>query len=244
MVSNFLAILNLATPAILNRNMMGDSMLIGFANEAHGDPIRAIREVPIARTEGVAHASMMFISGVSSRVRRTASFVRSPMRDMHDPDIIEMLDEIPPKSSLSTQHGDFRSFVKTYDLIDARALFFFGRGDMDAVEYWLGQATNVGSQRHKGYGQISNIDLIPMPDGNEWFAIVGVKNGRNTMLRTFPQRLRHLLPDDVDHMIAHDTWCAPYNSRIEGAVVEPCLSPIFNVSEDFEGEESDLCRMI
>ena len=235
MNQKFIAEITLATPLIADK-LVGDSLLAGIAYQQHHDWRRAIAEVPIAHVADIPQMSMMLPYALATKVTQRVTIYRSIMRDMnHDPDMATMLDKMPPRSYLTTASGPLSNIGNTYSMSDLPKIYFIGCGDIDGVEQLLRSVSFIGSQKAKGYGQVASVNVWPVDNpeaqNNEWFGIVGSRNGRNIALRPIPRRLSHLLPPNVDHILSTETWHNPYHPGWPDSVVEPCWTPPF-----FEGE--------
>ena len=232
MVENFLAVLSLESPLILNRPLVGDSLLAGIKFAHCHDPVIAIHDLPVAHVEDVPQISVLLLGPIASL--RQATIIQSMMRDMdHEPDLADMLDKMPPASALNPSSGIFVNIWNTYHILDVRTVFFIGRGDIDRVEQLLKSIPFIGSQHAKGYGQVANVDVIPVDTDNPMYGIVGRQNGRSRMLRPMPTRYSAMIPPDTEYIISTETWKNPYNTRITGAVAEPCMVPHFANGEFF-----------
>lgn len=250
MVENFVAEIQTVTPLILGKRLVGDSLLAGIAFERHGDWRRAIAELPIEAREGVPQMSVALPYNSSTRNATSVTFIRSIMRDMdHDPDLADMLIKMPPKSKLTTETGPFSNLSNTYTTRDITKLYFIGRGDINGVLALLTDATFIGSQRAKGYGEVATVAVWkvnnPAAEGNPWFGIVGKRNGRNAALRPIPKRLESILPPNLDGILSNETWHNPYWPGHESAVSEPCFVPPFMPGEGFSNiDENEICLLV
>lgn len=241
MFENFVAEITLASPLIVSRLIVGDSLLAGIEGERHGDGDRAIRDLPIAHIEGVPQMSVMLPYTLATARTQKIPIIRSIMRDMmHDPDMAHLLDKPPGRSYLKMDSGPFSTLINFYPLTDLEKLYFVGRGDIDRIRVILENAPFIGSQRHKGFGQVAGVDIWPIDVENNFFGIVGWKNGRVIALRPIPLRLRPHFGNDVDFVLSNETWHNPYRRDLIGAEIEPCMTPPFVSGESFSIERGDL----
>lgn len=239
MFQNFIAEVFLETPVIFGRSgLMGDSWLAGIAYGEHRDPERAIRELPITLIEDIPQISKALCYVPISRRNDSATLIQSIMRDIdHDPAIADMLAKMPPKSMRTPSQGPLGNVQNSYRLNHLSSLYFIGNGDIDKVRRLMNGVTFMGSQHSKGFGQIVRVEVWSVDSDNPWYGIVGVKAGRNVVLRPVPLRLRDLLPEQLDFLTSTETWHNPYNRGLPGAIVEPCMVPPFNVDEAFSPDD-------
>jgi hypothetical protein len=248
-MERFVAEIALATPLIAPR-LIGDSLLAGIAYQRHHDWERSIRELPIAHFHGVPQMSAMLPYALATKAVQRVTIYRSIMRDFsHDPDIGYMLDKQPPKSSLNAASGPLSNIGNHYDAYDVPRIYFLGVGDLDAVERTLKSASFIGSQKAKGYGEVTYVNVWEVTHSwaqeNQWFGMVGWRNGRNVALRPIPRRLAELFPQKIDHILSTETWHNPYHPGYPTSVVEPCMTPPFERGESFSVQdiENDLSRV-
>jgi hypothetical protein len=248
-MERFVAEIMLATPLIAPR-LIGDSLLAGIAYQHHQDWQRAIKELPIGHFHGVPQMSVMLPYALATKAVQRVTIYRSFMRDLsHDPDMAHMLDKQPPRSSLNAASGPYSNIGNSYEAYDIPRIYFLGYGDMDAVERTLKNAAFIGSQKAKGYGEVTQVNVWevthPWAVENEWFGMVGYRDGRNVALRPIPRRLAHLFPSDLVYVLSTETWHNPYHPGYPASVVEPCMTPPFERGESFSVQdiENDLSRV-
>jgi hypothetical protein len=248
MMTNFLLEISFSSRLILQTPLMaGDSLLAGILNQRYcGDYERAINDLPIAYVEGVPQMSVMLPYSLASRTVEPVTITRSIMRDMdHDRDMHRLLDRMPSKSDLTPQEGPLGNISSPYQTYDVPKVYFIGCGDLDAVYRIVSDAGFIGSQKNRGFGQVASVHIRPIVSTNPWFGMVGTRDGRNTVLRPIPFRLRDTFPTDLAFLVNNETWHNPYFSGFPNAVVEPCMVPGFTPGESFYEQEieDDLSRL-
>lgn len=55
----------------------------------------------------------------------------------------------------------YMATMDTYIAFDTETLYWYGRGDIDAIRDLLSDLHHIGKKRHQGYGQIASIDVTP-----------------------------------------------------------------------------------
>lgn len=239
MSQNFVVDVLLETPIIFGKNgLMGDAALAGIAYREHFDPERAIREIPIETVQGIPQISQALCYVPTSRKRESITMIQSIMRSFdHDPDLADILDKMPPRSTRTPSQGKLSNLQNTYRLHHVSDVFFIGRGDIDDVRRWMGRTPALGSQTNKGFGQIVRVEVWQSASKNPWYGMIGLRNGRNTVLRPIPLRFRDLFPDQLDYTQSTETWHNPYFPGHQSAVMEPCMVSPFVIGEGFSPDE-------
>jgi hypothetical protein len=244
MSQNFVSQIFLETPVIFGiKGLIGDSWLAGIAYREHRDHERAIRELPIAMIDEIPQMSKALCYTPTSRRNEIITFTASIMRDIdHDPDMADILDKMPPKSSRKSDQGSLGNIQTHREVNHLSSLYFLGRGDLAAVERQMNGTSFIGSQISKGFGQIVRVEVWEAESTNPWFGVIGLRHGRNTVLRPIPMRLRHLFPEQLDFVTSTETWHNPYYPGHASAIVEPCMVPPFQRGDSFAPDEIDaLC---
>lgn len=240
-MQNFAVEVNFTIAPILGKRLLGDSLIAGVLTQMMGgDWEKALAALPIATCDGVPQMSEALLGYPFRAAMNQTVIISSPMRDMsHDPNIPFVLNKMPPKSSLTSARGDFKSEMNSYSWLDIGKLFFLGRGDIDEVTRILRQVRFVGSQRNRGHGQVDHIDVWPVESDNPWFGMIGEVNGATHVLRPIPVRLRETfdLTGTLQCALADETWQCPYLPTLSTAVVETCMVPVFRSGTYFTDDQ-------
>lgn len=246
MYQKFVAQVYLETPVIFgSKGMVGDSLLAGVAFKEHRDPERAIAEVPIVSMDGVAHMSRALCYASNTRQEERITLTASIMRDLdHDPDMVDILKAMPSKTNRKTDQGPLSNIQSRYTLNYINHLYFLGYGDMTEVGRRLNAFPFLGAQVSKGFGQIIRSDIWAVESDNPFFGMVGMKHGRNVVLRPIPVRLRDRFPEQLDFQTGTETWHNPYSPRYKSAELELCMVPPFLNGESFAPDDIvTLCNL-
>lgn len=225
--------------------LVGDSLLAGVAYREHRDHERAIRELPIAMMDGVAHMSRSLWYTPTTRRESRVTMGASFMRDIdHDRDMIELLDRMPSKSRRRADQGPLSNIQSHYVQTHLSSFYYLGCGDIEKVRRLLNGTSCYGRQISKGHGQIIRTDVFPVDSDNEFFGMVGVRHGRNVVLRPIPLRFRDRFPAQLEFLTSTETWHNPYLPRFPSAKLELCMIPPFQNGESFAPNDiKTLCTL-
>lgn len=151
----------LAAPIVFGGGYLTfDALLAALIFERTGDVDAAHGGVPLARTDGLFHASAAICEAVETR---RVSFVANLRADHAlDPDLL-----------LKNQHGkvhrkigrtrrqEFGAVLNTCTAVSAPEVVWFAEGDGDAVARLLDGARFIGKRRGSGFGEVSRWSCAP-----------------------------------------------------------------------------------
>lgn len=230
----FLLEISLRSPIILGYRTMLDSLLVGVGYERFGAASTIQSDPPLRRSHDILHASQMLV-GVADVPRvQSTTLIQSFIRVLtNGTEIVEMLDKQPSPSSMSHGSGPNSNIESTYVTHSIPRVYFLGVGDVERIRALTLTLVYIGSQAHKGNGEVEQVTLTEIDTDPEWFGVVGRYQGQSVVLRPVPKRLVHLLPRNVYGFDNDETWSYPYFPGHPRAVVEPCLVPPFAHGEGF-----------
>jgi len=232
----FMLEIALRSAIILSRRSTLDNLLIGVARERYGDDV--IGSVPLLRRHGIVHASQMLVGVPDGLPVRPMTVIQSFMRSLTmDPEMASMLRKPPTPSSMSYGSGPNSNIESVYLTLNVPSVYYLGVGDVAKVEEWLLTLVHIGTQAHKGMGEVERTIITEIDADPNWFGVVGRYQGERVVLRPVPQRLRHRLPADTYGFVNDETWDYPFFPGYPGAVVEPCLVPPFDSGDYFHRDD-------
>jgi hypothetical protein len=230
----FVLDITLRSPIILSYRTMLDSLLIGIGYERYGAASPVRDALPLQMTHGVPHASQMLVSMPDVPLVRSTTLIQSMIRVLSNNALVtDMLQKQPPPSSMSHGSGPNSNVESIYVTHAIPRVTFLGVGDIARVRHLTATLVHLGSQAHKGNGEVEQVSVTEVAADPTWFGIIGQYEGQSVLLRPVPKRLAHLLPRDVYGFDTEETWSYPYFPGHPEAVVEPCLVPPFVHGEGF-----------
>ena len=213
---------------------MLDSMLVALGYERYGAASMVGRDLPLRRTRDIIHASQMLVGMPDVPLLGSTTLIQSFIRVLsNEVEVVQMLDRQPSPSSMSYGSGPLSNIESNYITHHVPRVYFLGVGDVARIRSLVATMVHIGSQAHKGHGEVEEITLTEVDADPQWFGIVGRYQGRSVVLRPVPKRLEHLLPQGVYGFDNDETWSYPYFPGHPRAVVEPCLVPPFAHGEGF-----------
>jgi hypothetical protein len=161
------------SPVILGGGYLTlDALLASLIFEATGDVDVAHDTVPLARTNGLFHASAALLEPLSSS---QVAFVAN-LQAMHslDPDLIQKNKhgQLHKKIGL-TRRRDFGAVMNSYTSFQVDKIIWYAEGDPVAVEGLLSNVRFIGKRRASGYGEVSGWSIQP----GEFDGVVGPFGG-------------------------------------------------------------------
>ena len=230
----FVLDISLRSPMILSYRTMLDSLLIGLGYERYGAASTVREQLPLRFTHGVPHASQLLVGVPDVPMVRSATFIQSMIRVLSNNTLVtDMLEKQPSPSSMSHGSGPNSNVESVYMLHAIPRVTFLGVGDIARIRSLTMTLVHIGSQAHKGNGEVEQVVITEVDTDPEWFGIIGRYEGQSVLLRPVPKRLAHLLPHGVVGFDTNETWSYPYFPGNPEAVVEPCLVPPFVHGEGF-----------
>lgn len=225
----------LRSAIIVSRRRTLDSLLIGVARERFGSTHEF--DLPLLRQHGIVHASQMLI-GIPDGPVRTTTFIQSFVRTLStDPELTHMLSRQPSASSMSHGSGPNSNIESVYQTLNVPSVYFLGVGDLARIRSVLMTLVHIGTQAHRGMGEVEHTNIVEVDADPTWFGVVGSYQDQRIVLRPVPLRLAHLLPPDTYGFHNDETWDHPYFPGYPGAVVEPCLVPPIDSGDYFHRED-------
>lgn len=235
-MSPFVLEVSLRSPIILGYRMMLDSLLIALGYERYRRESTVASDLPIQCVEGIPHASQMLIGVPDAPVVRPTTLIQSFLRVLtNEREITLMLARQPAPSSMSHGSGPNSNVESVYLTHNIPKVYFLGVGDVARIRNLAMTLVHIGSQAHKGYGEVEQVSVTELDIDPTWFGVVGRYEGQPVVLRPVPKRLVPTLPRGVYGFDSDETWRYPYFSGHPDAVVEPCLVPPF--SDNFHRDE-------
>lgn len=227
----FVLEVTLRSPMIPGHRMMLDSLLIWLSRERYGDAT----SLPLKRSHGIVHASQMLAGVPEVPVVRSSTYIQSFVRVLqNEPDITEMLIKQPVPSSMSHGSGPNSNIESVYVTHNIPVVYWLGVGDVEHIRSLCMTLVYIGSQAHKGNGEVERCMVTEVDVDPTWFGIVGRYQNERVVLRPIPERLVPKLPDGTGGFRNAETWHYPYFSGHPKAVVEPCLVPPFSNADYFQ----------
>lgn len=216
--------------------MMLDSLLIAIGYERYRNDSTVATDLPLRCVDGIPHASQMFVGVPDVPVVRPTTLIQSFLRVLtNEREITRMLSRQPAPSSMSHGSGPNSNVESVYLTHNITKLYFLGVGDIARIRALALTMVHIGSQAHKGYGEVEQVVVTELDVDPTWFGVIGRYEGQSVVLRPVPKRLLSSLPADVYGFDSDETWSYPYFPGHPDAVVEPCLVPPFN--ENFHRDE-------
>ena len=213
---------------------MLDSMLVAIGYERYGAASTVHRDLPLHRTREIIHASQMLVGMPDVPLLGSTTLIQSFIRVLsNEVGVVEMLDKQPPPSSMSHGSGPNSNIESNYVTHHIPRVYFLGVGDLVRIRSLLATMVHIGSQSHKGHGEVEQVTITEIDADPTWFGVIGRYQGQMVVLRPVPKRLQYLLPRGVSGFDNHETWSYPYFPGHPRAVVEPCLVPPFAHGEGF-----------
>ena len=167
-MQNMVIRLELGTPVIPGYRFCLDGLLSGLLFEQTGSVESALSDIPLARRMDVWQGSAALYEDAT---RCKAPFVYS-LRADHDltPHMVrpgrgQKYPTINPK-----RLREFGNEMHVYDALAARAVWFFGHGDMGQVETLLSDVQAIGKKRQQGFGAVVRSDIEEV-EGNELWGL-------------------------------------------------------------------------
>lgn len=230
----FVLDITLRSPMILSYRTMLDSLLIGLGYERYGAASTVRDQLPLRHTHGVPHASQMLVGMPDVPLVRSTTLIQSMIRVLSNNVLVtEMLDKQPPPSAMSHGSGPNSNVESVYVTHAIPKVTFLGVGDIVQIRNLTTTLVHLGSQAHKGNGEVEQVSVTEVRADPTWFGIIGEYEGQSVVLRPIPKRLVHLLPHGVVGFDTNETWSYPYFPGHPEAIVEPCLVPPFVHGEGF-----------
>lgn len=230
----FLLEVSLRSPIILGHRTMLDSMLVAIGFERYGAASTVHRDLPLRRTQEIIHASQMLVGMADVPLLGSTTLIQSFVRVLsNEVEVVQMLDKQPPPSAMSHGSGPLSNIESSYVTHHIPQVYFLGVGDVVRIRSLLTTMVHIGSQSHKGHGEVEQVTVTEIDADPTWFGIIGRYQDQLVVLRPVPKRLQHLLPNGVYGFDNHETWSYPYFPGNPRAVVEPCLVPPFAHGEGF-----------
>jgi hypothetical protein len=216
---------------IPGHRMMLDSLLIGLARERFGQEVVPL---PLKRSHGIVHASQMLAGVPEVPMVRSTTYIQSFIRVLlNEPHIIDMLAKQPTPSSMNHGSGPNSNIESIYQTHNIPAVYFLGVGDVERIRSLCMTLVHIGSQAHKGNGEVERCVVTEVDVDPTWFGIVGRYQDERVVLRPIPERLTRRLPPGTGGFRNAETWHYPFFSGHPKAVVEPCLVPPFSNGDYF-----------
>jgi hypothetical protein len=226
----------LRSAIILSRRRTLDGLLMGIAGERFGS--QTTIDLPLLRQHDIVHASQMLVGIPDGLPMRPTTFIQSFVRTLTtEPELTAMLRRQPPASSMSHGSGPNSNIESVYMTLNVPAVYFLGVGDIARIRSLLMTLVHIGSQAHRGMGEVEHTNLIEVEADPTWFGVVGRYQDQSIVLRPVPLRLTHLLPPETYGFHNDETWDYPYFPGYPGAVVEPCLVPPIDSGNYFHRED-------
>lgn len=224
---------------------MLDSLVIALGYERYGPFSSIADDLPLLISHEIPHASQMLVGVPDVPVVRSTTLVQSFIRVLTtNPMVTEILDRQPAPSLMSHGSGPNSNVESTYLTHNIPRVYFLGVGDIERLQELTLTLAFIGSQCHKGNGEIEQITFTPVDADPTWFGILGTYDGDLVVLRPIPKRLVSLLPKGVYGYYNDETHRAPYFRGHPQAVVEPCLVPPFVHGEGFHRDVvKRMCRL-
>ena len=150
----FLATLEMVTPVILRASLTLDAILIG-ENALYVGDAAAIRDVPLAKRNGVPLASQAYLDAVDMITVHKAVTMRQTEASRMP------LHAIALGRRASFSGEAYKNTLNTYEGISVRRIVFAGVGDTDAIRDVLEDVRGIGTRRADGFGMISSCTVEP-----------------------------------------------------------------------------------
>jgi CRISPR type IV-associated protein Csf3 len=178
-MTSFSVQVTLRTPVVLHPDsyLTLDSVLAAMIYQRTENIGRAHADIPLDRLpSGTWHGSAAFLE--SAIRQRPAEFKNSiELREQARENFItpekKLKGRVTPCIDLGRSRWDtaarksgrpnkthYKATMDTYIAFDAEALYWYGRGDIEAVRDLLSDLHHIGKKRRQGYGQIASIDVI------------------------------------------------------------------------------------
>ena len=172
----------LRSAIILSRRRTLDGLLVGIAGERFGS--QAAIDLPLLRQDSIVHASQMLVGIPDGSPVRPTTFIQSFVRTLTtEPDITEMLSRPPSASSMSYGSGPNSNIESVYLTLNVPAVYFLGVGDIAGIRSLLTTLVHIGSQAHRGMGEVEHTNLIEVEADPTWFGVVGHWQEQRIVLR-------------------------------------------------------------
>lgn len=196
MAERFALKVELRTP-LLGLPATLDGLLAGLIFDATQSIEQAHSEIPLARTAELWHGSAGFLEDA---VPLKASLVAS-LRAQHDLDIDLVARRGGKLPRVSDKRArEFGPVLSEWSGHAARAVWWFGEGDVDAVGRLLTDVRHLGKKRAQGFGEVVTFDLAPARTN-------GVVANDREPLRPIPVEMQLAAPESV---VAEAAWRPAY----------------------------------
>jgi hypothetical protein len=156
----FVVRIGLKSPIIPGRRLMLDALLSGLLFARTGDPARAVEEIPLARVGETWCGSQALLEGPCATVPTVYAMALRAERDL-SPGSVRPDGRGGKFQRIETKRGPYQNRLTEMLTYEARAVWFCGRGDLDAIRGLLEDVPTIGKKRSSGFGAISreSIDI-------------------------------------------------------------------------------------
>ena len=123
-------------------------------------------EIPFANTNGVPHASQLFLDHTS------LSISSAKTRVFRDKDIPGTAVEIGAQQKLQDNTSDiYDNIANTYRYRAANSGAFIGCGDVDEIDTLFADIPAIGKRRRDGWGLIEEYSVSEMPSNHKFWGL-------------------------------------------------------------------------
>jgi hypothetical protein len=222
--------LSVDRPVALN-NLLHLDAVLGKRLIDRGGTLEAL---PLARDVGVWCASAALLeTGPFGGSEFTIPRLKA-LRRGHFPD--GLVDALPPPARTIGDMSPFRPRLRPYTAWRGiSAVWFVARGDREAVIALLSEVHGVGAMTSTGYGRITDINILDIPDTGA----VGLTLADGLPARTIPLTIWNALglPRHPRAVVSDQRWQPPYWT----GTAAPCMMP---TQIDLTGARDDIRGML
>ena len=209
--------LELAAPIIPGRRFMLDALLSGLLFERLGDAARAVAEIPLSRHGQTWCGSQALLEGPCEAVPVVYTMALRPERDLA-PDNIRPTGRGGRFPSVETTRGPYQNRMSTMVSYEAAAVWFCGKGDLEAVRSLLEDVPAIGKKRSSGFGAI-RPDSLDIEETS--LALAGLVFADGTPARAVPVETWKAIGGGSDAELASEAAVPPYWQGVR----ETCAVP-------------------
>ena len=146
----FVVRIGLKSPIIPGRRLMLDALLAGLLFARTGDPARAVEEIPLARVGETWCSSQALLEGPCATVPTVYAMALRAERDL-SPGSVRPDGRGGKFQRIETKRGPYQNRLTEMLTYEARAVWFCGRGDLDAIRGLLEDVPTIGKKRSSGF---------------------------------------------------------------------------------------------
>jgi hypothetical protein len=202
----FVVGMGLKSPIIPGRRLMLDALLSGLLFERTGDPTRAIEEIPLVRVGQTWCGSQVLLEGPCAAIPMVYTMALRAERDL-SPKSVRPGGRGGKFQRIESGRGPYQNKLTEMLAYEARAVWFCGRGSLDAIQGLLEDVPAIGKKRSSGFGAISRESIDIEEIDGEW---PGLMLSDGTPARAVPVEVWKEIGGSEDVEFAYEAARPPY----------------------------------